>query len=255
MRQVSMFALEGIPSVFARMDLAGEILTAATRSDFSFRDGDIVVVAQKIVSKAEGRLVRLSNVVPSPRANDLSAQTGKDARLAELVLSESNEVLRARMNVLIVEHRLGHIMANAGIDRSNLDTAIDDEDIVLLLPENPDQSARQLRTKLESETDVRIGVVISDSFGRPWRIGTVGVAIGVAGPPAVDDRRGRPDLFGRALQVTETGFADALAAAGVLMMGEGDEGCPVVIIRGCSWNESDQGARDGLRCRSGDLFR
>jgi coenzyme F420-0:L-glutamate ligase/coenzyme F420-1:gamma-L-glutamate ligase len=250
-----MFALDGIPNVFAGMDLAREILAAAARSDLSFMDGDIVVVAQKIVSKSEGRLVRLSGVVPSARAVELSAQTGKDARLVELVLSESNDVLRARMNVLITEHKLGHIMANAGIDRSNLDAAADDEDIALLLPEAPDRSARQLRAKLESETGVRIGVIISDSFGRPWRIGTVGVAIGVAGPPVVDDRRGRPDLFGRALQITETGFADALAAAGVLMMGEGDEGCPVVVIRGCPWRDSEQSARDGLRRRSEDLFR
>lgn len=255
MRQTSLFALDGIRSIVAGDDLAAEILGAAARGDVRFTDGDIVVVAQKVVSKAEGRLVRLSSVEPSARARELAATTGKDARLVELVLRESTDVLRARTNVLVVEHRLGHIMANAGIDRSNLDASPDDEDIALLLPEDPDRSAAHLRERLQAAAGARIGVIISDSFGRPWRLGSTGVAIGIAGPPAVLDRRGNADLFGRALQITEIGFADSVASAAVLLMGEGSEGCPVIVVRGCEWTDSAQRARDGLRRKSEDMFR
>lgn len=255
MRQAHLIALDGIPSIVAGDDLAVEILGAAAQSELCFVDGDIVVVAQKIVSKAEGRLVRLSTVVPSVRAIELAATTGKDARLVELVLRESTDVLRARINVLVVEHRLGHIMANAGIDRSNLDASPDNDDIALLLPEDPDRSAARLRERLQAATGARIGVIISDSFGRPWRLGSTGVAIGIAGPPAVLDRRGNADLFGRALQITEIGFADSVAAAAVLLMGEGSEGCPVVIVRGSEWTDSGQRASDGLRRKSEDMFR
>jgi len=255
MRQASIFALEGMPGIKPGMSLSAEILDAARGNGVAWQDGDILVLAQKIVSKAEGRIAHLGDVSPSAEAEALALTTGKDARLVELVLRESNEVLRARTNVLIVEHRLGHVMANAGIDRSNVDAAPDDEDIALLLPEDPDRSAARLRTEIEHATGRQIGVIISDSFGRPWRIGTVGVAIGVAGPPAVLDRRGDPDLFGRKLQITEIGFADAVAAAAVLVMGEGDEGCPVAIVRGLAWSDSGQGSRDALRPRSQDLFR
>ena len=255
MRKIEMFALQGIPSIAPGADLARTILDAAAGSGVTFADGDIVVVAQKIVSKAEGRLVSLTGIVPSPRAVGLSAQTGKDARLVELVLRESNEILRSRPNVLIAEHRLGHIMANAGIDRSNLEAAPADDSVALLLPEDPDRSAGQLRAVLEAAAGARLGVIVSDSFGRPWRLGSVGVAIGIAGPAAVLDRRGATDLFGRKLQITEIALADSVAAAAVLLMGEGDEGCPVVVVRGVTWNALGQRARDGLRRRAEDLFR
>jgi coenzyme F420-0:L-glutamate ligase/coenzyme F420-1:gamma-L-glutamate ligase len=255
MRKIEMFALKEIPRIAAGDDLAAIIETAAHASGVVFHDGDIVVVAQKIVSKAEGRLVRLGDIVPSPRALGLAAQTGKDARLVELVLRESSEILRSRPNVLIAEHRLGHIMANAGIDRSNLDADPADEGVALLLPEDPDRSAAALRSRLEAACGARLGVIVSDSFGRPWRLGSVGVAIGIAGPAALLDRRGAPDLFGRKLQVTELGYADSVAAAAVLLMGEGAEGCPVVIVRGCEWTDAGQRARDGLRRREEDLFR
>jgi coenzyme F420-0:L-glutamate ligase/coenzyme F420-1:gamma-L-glutamate ligase len=255
MRTSTLLALEGLPHVAAGDDIAELILVAAQRNSLNWHDGDIVVVAQKIVSKSEGRLVRLEDVVASERAAQLADRTQKDARLVELVLRESHEVMRERANVLIVEHRLGHVMANAGIDRSNVDAAPDDEDVALLLPEDPDGSAAQLRSKLQESTGVRLGVIVSDSFGRAWRLGTVGIAIGVAGPAALLDRRGTPDLFGRRLQITEIGYADAVAAAAVLMMGEGDEGCPVVIARGLQWTETDQTCRDVLRPREQDLFR
>lgn len=255
MRQLNLIALGGLPRVAPGMDVAALILAAAKRDGMTWQEGDIVVIAQKIVSKAEARLVRVTDVVASGRAHELAERTGKDARLVELILRESNEVVRERMNVLIVEHRLGHVMANAGIDRSNVDAAPEDESTVLLLPEDPDRSARQIRTKLQDAKGVRLGVIISDSFGRPWRLGTVGVAIGVAGPPALLDRRGAPDLFGRPLQITEVGHADAIAAAAVLLMGEADEGAPVVVVRGCQWSETDQTAHNLLRPRGQDLFR
>jgi len=255
MRHASSFGLSGIPRIRPGDDIAAEILAAAARDGLALSDGDIVVVAQKIVSKAEGRLVSLAQFTPSPRAQELASATGKDPRLVEVVLRESAAVLRWRTNVLVVEHRLGHVMANAGIDRSNVDTHPDDADTVLLLPEDPDRSAAELRSRLQAATGARLGVIISDSFGRPWRFGTTGVAIGIAGPPAVIDRRGDPDLFGRKLQITEVAFADAVAAAAVLMMGEGDEGSPVVVMRGYEWRESSQTIRDGLRDRDGDLFR
>jgi coenzyme F420-0:L-glutamate ligase/coenzyme F420-1:gamma-L-glutamate ligase len=252
---ISILALQTIPSIQAGDDLADAIRGALEREALALSDGDIVVVAQKIVSKAEGRIRRLEGIVPSARAEELHEITGKDPRLIELMLQESVAVIRAAPNLLILEHRLGHIMANAGMDRSNVDADVFDEDVVLLLPENPDRSARRIRDRLSAMLKTHLGVVISDSFGRPWRLGTVGVAIGVTGPASVIDRRGDPDLFGRALQVTEIGHADAIASAAVLAMGEGSEGRPVVILRGLDWQESGQTARDALRPRESDVFR
>lgn len=249
-----LMALSGLPTIAPGDDLCGGIVAGLRRARLALEEGDIVVVAQKVVSKAEGRLARLDRVVPSERARALAEATGKDPRLVETVLGETAEVLRTGPNVLIVRHRLGHVMANAGIDRSNLDVPVG-EDVVLLLPADPDGSARSLRVGLEAACQVRLGVIISDSFGRPWRLGTVGTALGVAGPPAVIDRRGEPDRQGRPLEVTEVGFADSVAAAAVLVMGEGDEGCPVVVARGLDWRESGQGAADGLRPLAEDLFR
>jgi coenzyme F420-0:L-glutamate ligase/coenzyme F420-1:gamma-L-glutamate ligase len=248
--------LDAVPMIGPEDDLCVEILAALEREGAALEEGDIVVVAQKVVSKAESRCIRLDGVEPSARAEGLARVTGKDPRLVEAVLGESREVLRARRNVLIVEHRLGHIMANAGIDRSNLDAAPTDEGAALLLPEDPDRSARELRARLEAAAaGTRVGVIISDSFGRPWRRGTTGSAIGVAGPPVVVDRCRDADLYGRPLQITEIGFADAVASAAVLAMGEGDEGCPVVVVRGLEWSDAGQDARDGLRARDEDMFR
>lgn len=251
----TLIPLDTLPLVTRGMDLAAEILRAVSREGVSFQDGDIVVIAQKVVSKSEGRFVQLGEIEPSARARDIAGRTCKDARLVEVVLGEACEVLRTSPNVLIVEHKLGHVVANAGIDRSNVDAALANEETVLLLPSDPDRSAATLRAQLEDATQVRVGVVISDSFGRPWRLGTVGTAIGVAGVAAVIDRRGDLDLYGRELRHTEVGFADSIAAAAVLMMGEGNEGCPIVIVRDIKWTETGQTSRDALRPRSEDLFR
>lgn len=175
--------------------------------------------------------------------------------MLEVILQESSGVLRARRDVCIVEHRLGHIMANAGVDHSNLAVLEDGDDMVLLLPDDPDRPASALRQRFEARHPAPVGVIISDSFGRPWRLGTVGIAIGIAGPAALIDRRGERDLFGRTLETTEIGFADGIAAAAVLAMGEGAEGAPVVVIRGLDWADTDHLARDVLRPRDKDMFR
>src|SRR5262249_57081878 len=209
-REVTLTALSGIKLVEPGDDL-GTITVGALRGNGLVpTDGDVLVVAQKIVSKAEGRYVDVSTVRPSERARALAAEVDKDPRFVEVVLSESKRLVRHRPGLLIVEHRLGFVMANAGIDHSNV-AAEDGGERVLLLPEDPDGSARALRDHLARVFGTKIGVIISDSFGRPWRKGTVGVALGAAGLPALIDMRGHPDLFGRALQVTETGFADELA--------------------------------------------
>lgn len=244
-----------LPDVAPGDDLAALILAALERESIRLEEGDIVVIAQKIVSKAEGRIRRFSDIHPSEEAIRLARVTSKDPRLVELVLQESSAILRAADNLLIVEHRLGHVMANAGIDRSNVNADPEEDGIALLLPEDPDASARQIREELARACGIRPGVIISDSFGRPWRMGTVGVAIGAAGPGSLLDRRGDPDLYGRALQVTEVAQADAIAAAAVLAMGEGAEGRPVAIVRGLAWRETAQGARDVLRPRERDMFR
>lgn len=245
----------GLPMIGPDSDLAAELAAAMARAGLGVEDGDILVVAQKVVSKAEGRQRRLADFAPSPRARALAATVHKDPRLVEAVLSESRSVIRAVPNVLIVEHRLGHIMANAGIDQSNVAARGADDETILLLPADPDGSARALRTRLCPPDVGRLGVIVSDSFGRPWRVGTTGVALGIAQVPAVIDRRGEADLFGRAMQVTETGFADAVAAAAGLAMGEGAEGVPAAIVRGLAWQPGERTIRDGLRQAEQDLFR
>jgi coenzyme F420-0:L-glutamate ligase/coenzyme F420-1:gamma-L-glutamate ligase len=195
------------------------------------RDRDVVVFAQKIVSKSEGRRVDMAAVVPSPRALEIAAEVRKDPRLVELVLRESSRIVRKIPDVLIVEHRLGLVMANAGIDQSNVADQ-DSGEHALLLPVDPDASAERLRGDFRRIADREVAVVINDSFGRPWRQGTVGVAIGCAGLPALVDLRGTPDLFGRTLKVTVIAYADEIAAAASLLMGQATEGRPVVIVRG-----------------------
>lgn len=245
-------ALSGIGDVKRGDDIAG--LIAGSLGGIRLEAQDVIVVAQKIVSKSEGRLVDLRNVSPSQAALDLAATTGKDARLVELILAEASGVVRAAAGVLIVRHRLGLVMANAGIDQSNLSRDVPGE-WVLLLPVDPDASARTIREGLRAHTGVAPAVVISDSFGRPWRLGSVNVAIGVAGLPALVDRRGEADRYGRRLEATEVALADAVAGAAGLVMGEGAEGWPVVHLRGLRWDESDVGSAALLRSAEQDLFR
>jgi coenzyme F420-0:L-glutamate ligase/coenzyme F420-1:gamma-L-glutamate ligase len=214
----------------------------------------VLVVAQKVVSKAEGRYVDVATVQPSERAIELARELDKDPRFVEVVLSESKRVVRHRPGLLIVEHRLGFVMANAGIDHSNVPMEGDVER-VLLLPKDPDSSARTLREHLASVFGKSIAVIISDSFGRAWRKGTVGVALGSAGLPALIDLRGHPDLFGRELVVTETGFADEIAAAAGLLMGQADEAVPMVLVHGLDWSAPELPASALVRSAEHDLFR
>ncbi len=234
-------------------DLAALIMEAMRRANLHLEPGDIFVLAQKIVSKTEGRKVNLATVTPSPRARDLAAQIEKDPRLIELILQESNgEVLRTRPGLIVVEHRLGFVCANAGIDHSNV---AGDDEWVLLLPENPDASAERLRAQWESTTGTQVGVMIIDSHGRAWRNGTVGVAIGISGLPGVVDLRGQADLNGRILQVTQVGAADELAAAASLVMGQAAEGTPVVHVRGFPYPLREGSLRELIRPKELDLFR
>jgi len=250
MRTLTLTALDGIPEVRAGDDLAALLRAALARCDLRVRDGDVLVIAQKIVSKSEGRVVALDEVAPGQRALGLARLTGKDPRLVELILRESVSVLRARRDVLIVEHRRGWIMANAGIDLSNVSAC---GTHALLLPEDPDATCERLRAALADVAD--LGVVINDSFGRAWRCGVIGTALGTAGVPGLVDLRGRPDRNGRALQSSEVAVADELAAAASLVMGQADEGCPAVLARGLPWPLRESSGRELLRSRATDLFR
>ena len=249
-------ALPGLPLVQPGDDLAALILSALARADLRLRDGDVIAIAQKIISKAEGRMVRLADVTPSARALELAAITEKDARFVEVVLSESREVLRARPNTLIVEHRLGFVCANAGVDRSNVAPHGEGQDeYILLLPSDPDASCAALRARWQAVTGATVGVVINDSHGRAWRTGTVGVAIGAAGLPALLDLRGQPDLFAYALQITQIGLGDEVAAAASLLMGQADEGRPVIHLRGLPYPLREGNAQELIRPKAQDLFR
>lgn len=252
--RVAIEAVDGVPLVKPGDDLAAVVLGALEASGLTLANQDVIVVAQKIVSKAEGRLVDLATVAPSPRAVELGRATDKDPRLIEVILSESVEVVRHKPGVIVVEHKLGFVMANAGVDRSNV-SADGMKEPVLLLPADPDRSAVALKAALDKAFAADVGVVISDSVGRAWRNGTVGLALGAAGLPALDDRRGRPDLFGRKLEVTEVALADQIAAAAAIAMGEGDEGRPLVLVRGVSWTAPARPAKDLIRPKAMDLFR
>jgi coenzyme F420-0:L-glutamate ligase/coenzyme F420-1:gamma-L-glutamate ligase len=252
--QLSITGLTGVPLVKAGDDLAAIVVNAYAASGLATADGDVLVIAQKIVSKAEGRMVEVATVEPSERAVALAAEVDKDPRLVEIILSESRRIVRHRPNLVIAEHRLGHVMANAGIDHSNVAPA-DGIERVLLLPVDPDGSAEQLRQRLAEACGKRIAIIVSDSFGRPFRRGTVGIALGAAGLPAVIDWRGHPDLFGRKLEVTETGFADEIAAAASLVQGQADEGTPIVLVRGLAWTAPDAPAAALVRPAEHDLFR
>jgi coenzyme F420-0:L-glutamate ligase/coenzyme F420-1:gamma-L-glutamate ligase len=251
--RLSVFAPSDIPEVRPHDDLAGIILDALARDSDALQDGDVLIVAQKIVSKAEGRSVALSSVHPSPRALELAEVTHKDARLIELILSESSEVLRQREELIVVQHRLGYVLANAGIDASNVE--MDGEERVLLLPADPDKSANALRRELEARSGLRLAVVINDSLGRAWRRGTVGTALGSSGLPALLDLRGTPDRQGRQLRSTEVGVADEVAATASLLMGQASEGRPVVVLRGFPYPLVEDNAGALIRDKSMDLFR
>ena len=251
---VQLVALDRVPLVRPGDDLAALLGDALDRGEIAPRAGDVLVVAQKIVSKAEGRYVDLATVEPSPRALALAREIEKDARFVEIILQESRRVVRHRPGVLIVEHRLGYVMANAGIDRSNIDPAAGDEP-VLLLPRDPDASAAALHVRFAARFGVTMGVIVSDSFGRAWRRGTVGIALGAAGLPSLVDLRGRADLYGRLLQVSEAGYADEIAAAASLLMGQADEGVPAVMVRGLGWSAPAAPAAQLVRAEAEDLFR
>jgi len=252
-RRLSLCALEGLPLIAPGDDLAGLLAGALRAMQIAPRDGDILVVAQKVVSKAEGRIVDLDSIEPSPRAYTLAAEVGKDARLVEVILRESTEVVRHKKDVLIVAHRLGFVMANAGVDQSNV--GLDERCRVLLLPCAPDASAARIKARIDQEFGVDMGVVINDSFGRPWRTGVVGVALGAAGIPALWNLVGAPDLFGRPMRVTEVALADQIASAASLLMGEAAEGLPAVHIRGLEWPAACVPASSLVRPREMDMFR
>ncbi|MBN9600268.1 MAG: coenzyme F420-0:L-glutamate ligase [Afipia sp.] len=253
-KSVSYLAVPGIPQIEPGDDLAGVIVDAVKAVGLTLEDGDILVLAQKIVSKAEGRYVALKDVVPSGKALEIGAQIEKDPRYVEVVLSESVDVVRSWTNVLIVTHRLGYVMANAGVDHSNISQSGDGER-VLLLPKDPDGSAAALRERLGKAFGARVGVIINDSFGRPWRNGVVGVALGAAGVPALIDMIGAPDMFGRPMQVTEIAAADEIAAGASLVMGQAAEGLPVVIVRGLRFDAPERPASALVRPRDKDKFR
>jgi coenzyme F420-0:L-glutamate ligase / coenzyme F420-1:gamma-L-glutamate ligase len=251
---VEMLAVPGIPLVRENDDLVALISEGLARGGIVPRDGDVFVLTQKIVSKAEGRMVDLATVKPSTAAIELAGKVQKDPRLVELILSESVRVVRSRPGILIVEHRLGFVMANAGIDQSNV-ASPDEPQQALLLPIDPDGSAAILMRRLSLRFGLPVAVVINDSFGRAWRRGTCGVAIGAAGLPSLMDLRGSPDLFGRELQVSITGHADEIAAAASLVMGQGAEGQPVVLVRGLTWRGPESGASELVRPADEDMFR
>ncbi len=249
---VTLTALSGIPAILPGDDVATILAEALDATGLTPRDGDVLVVTHKIISKAEDRYRNLEDVTPSPRALELAAATGKDAALVEVILSESREVLRSRRELLITEHRSGVVVANAGVDRSNVPGG---RERVLLLPEDPDASSAALRVALHERFGVDIAVVVSDSAGRAWRNGVVGLALGAAGLPALQDLRGKNDLEGRPLEVTQVGLADEIASAAELLMGEADEGRPAVLVRGVRWRESPVMAAALIRDRELDLFR
>lgn len=255
--RLEIVALPSLPVVSPGDDLVALIEEGLARAEMALADGDVVVVTSKIVSRSEGRFVDLGTIVPSERAGALGAEIGKDARVVELILRESNGISRSTRGALVVRHRLGFIVANAGIDLSNAapkDMAQGGGPWALLLPEAPDASAERIRAALAASSGAAIGVVISDSFGRPFRLGTVGAAIGLAGLPALWDRRGEKDLFGRALEQTITALGDQIAAAADLVAGQADEGRAVVVVRGLSFPTEAHAASELLRPAAEDLY-
>jgi len=253
---LTLTALQHFPVIHHGDDLAGMVVRALAENQITLEDNDILVYAQKIVSKAEGRAVNLAKVTPSSRAIELAEKTEKDPRLVELVLQESNEILRTRPGTIVVEHKLGFVCANAGIDHSNVaGVGNRDEEWVLLLPADPDHSATMICQAIQSKTGKQVGILIIDSHGRAWRNGTVGLAIGIAGLPGLQDLRGKPDLFDFTLRITQVGVADELAAGASLIMGQAAEGTPVVHVRGFPYPFREGSLQELLRPKEQDLFR
>lgn len=259
--RVELYALPGLPLIAPGDDLVEILWQGLERAGISLHDGDVVTVSSKLASRAEGRFVDLTTVTPSERAVDLARTVDKDPALVELILRDSVAVSRSAPNVLIVRHRLGFISANAAIDNSNArPDGQSAESWVLLMPEDPDRTAAHIRDGLEARSDATIGVILTDSLGRPFRVGTVGAAIGVAGVPAVNDMRGDIDLGGRRLEYTVTALADQIAAAADLVAGQAGEGRGAVHVRGVTWNRdsraawSQQTSRDLLRAAEQDLY-
>ena len=261
--ELSLHAVPGVPMVQPGDDLATVLLTTLANAGFELRDGDVLVLAQKIVSKAEHRQINLADVTPGDDAIALAEETDKDPRLVQLILDESTDVLRKKPGVLIVRHKLGLVGANAGIDQSNIDhdrgaSATDAQcagQEALLLPVDPDESARKLMTGMSKHTGKTLGVIICDSMNRPWRLGTIGGAIGCAGVSVLDDHRGGTDIYGRELKVTLINRADALAGAATLLMGETTEKIPLVLIRGVAPYAGNDSAADIPRDLAEDMFR
>ena len=249
MGRVEVFPLAGIPEVTEGADLAALVLGSAKEGGVRLVDGDIVVVKQKVVSKAEGRVVRLDGVTPGRRAGALAKAQGKDPRLVELMLSESVRVVRARHGVIITETRHGFVCANSGVDQSNVG-----EGLVALLPVDPDLSARKLREKLQSATGKRLAVVITDTFGRPWRLGQTDVAIGCTGIAPLLSYAGKTDKFGYELRVTEPSVVDEVAGAAELAIGK-LAGIPAAVVRGVRYTAGERGVRSVIMPRERDLFR
>ncbi len=246
------FAIPGIPLIEAGDDIIGIILAKADEAGFPLRAGDALVISSKIVSKSHGRLIALGCVDPSADAKALGSETGKDPRLVELILRESRRVSRKRLGVLVTEHRLGLVSANAGIDQSNIEAG---DDMALLLPLDPDGAAREFCASVKRRLGFDVAIVISDTHGRPFRVGNVGVAIGAAGLPTVKDLRGQRDLYGRLLEVTQVAFADLVASAAHLLGGEADEGLPAVLLRGLDLGAPHGAAADLNRAAEHDLYR
>ena len=256
MPTLTLNSLQHFPLIRHGDNLADIIVSGLQENNLTLEDNDILVITQKIVSKAEGRAVNLAQVIPSTRAVELARETEKDARLVELILQESNEVIRTRLGTIIVEHKLGFVCANAGIDHSNVaGVGNATEEWVLLLPAEPERSAQAIRQEIETRTRKRIGILIIDSHGRAWRNGTVGIAIGIAGLPGLQDLRGEPDLFGFTLRITQVGVADELAAAASLVMGQASEGIPVVHVRGFPYPLREASLQELIRPKDQDLFR
>lgn len=250
--ELRVLPVTGLPMIQEGDDLALLITNQLHDNQQLLEHGDVIVIAQKIVSKSEGRLVSLASITPSEEAVRLAAETDKDARLVEVILRESDAVVRHKPGVMIMRHRLGHVGAHAGVDQSNIDHG--DDDAALLLPLDPDASAKRLREAIRHRSGKEIGVLISDSGNRPWRLGTTGIAIGASGFTVLDDRRGGTDLYGRELKVTLINRADSIATAATLIMGETTERIPVAIVRGFEYEPVEQNAAMINRPVEEDLF-
>ena len=246
--------IEGLPLFQSGDDLVGALLEHVNKNDLQLQDGDIIAIAQKVISKVEGRLIDLTEVTPRKEAIELAEEVEKDPRIVELILQESTDIVRKKLGVLIVRHRLGHVGANAGIDQSNIDHGV--EGSALLLPLDPDRSAAQIHAEIKHQTGKSVGVLVTDSANRPWRLGTVGIAIGASHMTVLDDRRGEFDLHGRELKITMINEADSIAAIATLAMGETNEKVPIVIVRGAgAGHHGDTSAAEINRPLEDDLFR